>query len=299
MKKIKEKLKTLFKITVSIVLIVYLVLNKVDKNELIRNFKLLDWRFIPLIFILIVSHYIVSSFRWKSLLVHDKAKNVSPLYLFNLYFIGAFFNNFMPTSVGGDVYKAYMLSKKIDDSAIGLSSVFTERFTGIIMLALIALLSLSKSLGFKVLILIIWLVMGIYLGLYALKLLSKTKFKFFKKVYDALMIYRNYPKVLLFAMLSSIIVQVLSILTQYFTFMAIGVRLPIFYSFLAFPVITLAGFFIPSLNGYGVQDALYMSMFSLVGVPAETAVSASIIYHLLRLGVSLIGGVLYALGKDS
>jgi len=36
-----------------------------------------------------------------------------------------------------------------------------------------------------------------------------------------------------------------------------------------------------------------------VGVPAETAVSASIIYHLLRLGVSLIGGVLYALGKDS
>ncbi|MFZ2664536.1 MAG: lysylphosphatidylglycerol synthase transmembrane domain-containing protein [Patescibacteria group bacterium] len=295
----KEKLKTLLKITVSIALISYLVLTKVDKNELIKNFKLLNWRFIPLIFLLIVSHYVVSSFRWKSLLIHDEAKDVSPLYLFNLYFIGAFFNNFMPTSVGGDVYKVYKLSKKINNSAIGFSSVFTERFTGIAMLALIALLSLSKNLGFGVLVLILWLIMGIYLGLYILRLLSKTKFKFFGKIYNALVIYKNYPKVLIIAMFSSVIVQVLSILTQYFTFMAIGVKLPVFYSFLAFPIITLAGFFIPSLNGYGVQDALYMSMFSLVGVPTDTAFSASIIYHLSRLGVSLIGGVLYALGKDA
>jgi uncharacterized membrane protein YbhN (UPF0104 family) len=295
----KEKLKTILKITVSIALIAYLVLTKIDKAELLKNFKLLDWRFIPLILLLIISHYIVSSFRWKSLLVHNEAKNVSRLYLFYLYFTGAFFNNFMPTSVGGDVYKMYKLSKKINNPAIGFSSVFTERFTGIVMLALIALLSLSKNLGFGVIALVLWLVMGVYLGLYVLKILSKTKFKFFKKIYDALIIYKSYPKVLVFAMFSSVIVQVLSILTQYFTFMAIGVKLPIFYSFLAFPVITLAGFFIPSLNGYGVQDALYMSMFSLVGVPTETAFSASIIYHLSRLSVSLIGGVLYALGKDA
>lgn len=295
----KEKLKTILKIAVSLALVLYLVLAKIDKNELIRNFKLLDWRFIPLIFLLIIAHYVVSSFRWKSLLVHEEAKNVSPLYLFYLYFTGAFFNNFMPTSVGGDVYKMYKLSKKINNPAIGFSSVFTERFTGIIMLALIALLSLSKNLKFGVVILVLWLLMGIYLGLYVLKLLSNTKLKFFKKIYDALLIYKTHPKVLVIAMFSSIIVQVLSILTQYFTFVAIGVKLPIFYAFLAFPVITLAGFFIPSLNGYGVQDALYMSMFSLVGVPTETAFSASIIYHLSRLGVSLIGGVIYALGKDA
>lgn len=295
----KEKLKTILKIAVSLALVLYLVLTKVDTNELIRNFKLLDWRFIPLIFLLIISHYVVSSFRWKSLLVHEEAKNVSPLYLFYLYFTGAFFNNFMPTSVGGDVYKMYKLSKKINNPAIGFSSVFTERFTGIVMLALIALLSLSKNLGFGVLVLVLWLIMGVYLGLYVLMLLSKTKLKFFKKIYDALLIYKTHPKVLVIAMFSSIIVQVLSILTQYFTFVAIGVRLPISYAFLAFPVITLAGFFIPSLNGYGVQDALYMSMFSLVGVPTETAFSASIIYHLSRLGVSLIGGVIYALGKDA
>lgn len=297
-KSVNKKLNTAIKILVSLSLILYIVLKKVDKTQLINNFKLLDWRFVPLIFLLIVSHYVVSSFRWKSLLVHEKAKGIPVKYLLSLYFTGAFFNNFMPTSIGGDVYKMYKMSKKVGDSGIGFSSVFTERFTGIVMLALIALLSMTRTLGFGIIVLLVWFILGVYIGIFVLKLLG-GKIRFLGKVYDALIIYKNYPKVLGFAMLTSIVVQILSILVQYFTFVAIGVKIPIFYAFLAFPVITLVGFFIPSLNGFGVQDALYMSMFGVVGVSATTALSASIIYHLSRIGVSLIGGVLYALGKDA
>lgn len=293
-----KKLNTVIKVLVSLALILYIVFKKVDKAELVKNFSLLDWRFVPLIFLLIMAHYVVSSLRWKSLLVHEKAKGVPIKYLLSLYFTGAFFNNFMPTSIGGDVYKMYRLSKKVEDPGIGFSSVFTERFTGIVMLVLIALLSMTKTLGFGIIMLIIWFILGVYIGIFVLKLFS-GKIKFLGKVYDALIIYKNYPRVLGFAMLSSIIVQVLSIFVQYFTFMAIGVKLPIFYAFLAFPVITLVGFFIPSLNGFGVQDALYISTFGVVGVAATTALSASIIYHLSRIGVSLIGGVLYAMGKDA
>ena len=293
----KEKYQTIIKIAVSVALIGFIVL-KVNKQELIESFRLLNWKYIPLIFGLIVTHYIVSSFRWKSLLIQKEAKDVPVIYLFYLYFTGAFFNNFMPTSIGGDVYKMYKMSKKINNAAVGFSSVFTERFTGIVMLALIALLSMVKTLKLGVLVLVLWLILGVYLGLFVLKLLS-VKIKFMKKVYDALIIYKDYPGVLAFAMFSSIIVQVLAIFVQYFTFRAIGVKLPFFYSFLAFPVITLAGFFIPSLNGYGVQDALYMSMFSLVGVSVSAALSASIIYHLTRIRVSLIGGIMYAFGKDA
>jgi len=75
------------------------------------------------------------------------------------------------------------------------------------------------------------------------------------------------------------------------------VKLPIFYAFFVFPVITLAGFFIPSLNGLGVQDVLYISFMGQVGVSESLAISASVLYHLSRLIVSLVGGVLYAMGK--
>jgi glycosyltransferase 2 family protein len=294
----KNKYKTILKIVVSSGLIAYLFLKKVDKAQLISNFKLLDWRFIPLIILTIVIHYVISSFRWKALLIHQDSHKVSRWYLFKLYFMGAFFNNFMPTSIGGDVYKVYKLGKKINDPFTGFSSVFTERFTGILMLFLIGLLSLSRHLGWGVLVLVIWMVCGFYIGMNLLRLLS-GKFKSLKKLYDALMVYKDHPKILIFAMFTSLLIQFLSISTQYLTFMAVGVKLPIFYSLTAFPIITLAGFFIPSINGIGVQDALYASMFSFVGVSVSTAVSISIIYHMIRMSVSLLGGVFYALGKDS
>jgi uncharacterized membrane protein YbhN (UPF0104 family) len=203
----------------------------------------------------------------------------------------------MPTSIGGDVYKMYTLGKRIDDHAVGFSSVFTERFTGILMLILIGLLTMSRNLGFGIIIILLWVISGFYIGMNVLKFLS-TKVKFLKKIYDALMVYKNHPKVLGFAFLTSILIQLLSIATQYLAFMSLGIKLPIFYSLIAFPIITLAGFFIPSINGIGVQDALYASMFSFVGVTESTAVSVSIIYHMIRMGASLIGGVIYAFGKD-
>lgn len=293
----KDKLKTILKILASSVLI-YIILSKVDRQEIIYNFSLIDWRIAPLILVLIIVHYFVSAYRWKSLLVHKGTEHVSIIYLVYLYFTGAFFNNFMPTSIGGDVYKVIRLSKKINDPAIAFSSTFTERFSGVLMLVLIASISLHEKIGLLVFPLLLALVVGFFVGIKILKWLS-SKFSSIRKLYDAIIIYKDYPKVLIFVGLTSILVQILAIMTQYVVFLSIGIKLPIVYSFLAFPLITLAGFFIPSLNGIGVQEAMYMSMFSAVGVPAEAALSASIMYHVFRMAVSLIGGVLYALGKDA
>lgn len=294
----KKNLKTIIKITVSGGLIIYLFTQKIDVNELISNFKLLDWRFLPLMVLTIVAHYTISSFRWKSLLIHENSDKISRWYLFKLYFVGAFLNNFMPTSIGGDVYKVYRLGKDIDDPFMGFSSVFTERFTGILMLFLIGLFSLSKYLGWGVLVLLIWTICGFIIGFNVLRILS-SKFKPLKKLYDALSVYKDHPKVLLFAMFTSLLIQFLSISTQYLTFMALGVKLPIFYSLMYFPLITLLGFFIPSINGLGVQDALYNRFFPSWMVGEGVAITASIIYHMIRMLVSLLGGVFYALGKDS
>lgn len=294
----KKVLQTVIKFIVSGVLIIYLFTTKLDTSELVNNFKIMDWRFILPIFLTLTANYVVGAFRWKALLIQKGSENVSRWYLIKLYFIGAFFNNFMPTSIGGDVYKMVTLGKKVGDQAVGFSSVFTERFTGILMLALIGLLSTSRNLGVGVLIILIWIAAGFYIAMTVLRLLS-GKIKFLGKVYNSLMMYKDSPKVLGYAFLTSIVIQLCSISTQYLIFAAVGVNLPIFYSLMAFPVITLAGFFIPSINGLGVQDALYASMFAIVGVSNSTAISVSILYHMARMAISLVGGVIYAITKDS
>jgi hypothetical protein len=274
-------------------------------KELIANFKLLNLWFLPVIFLFLTGNYIVSSIRWKNLLIYHNTEHITVKYLTYLYFIGSFFNNFMPTSIGGDVYKVYKLGKKIGDTTNAFSATFMERFTGVIALVLIssgALIYLLKGWG---VLLFIGFWIGLVVGLYVLKFLSK-KFKAIDKIYSSLIKYKDRRDVILFAFVTSIIVQLLSIFTQYLIFTALGHPLPLFYSLFIFPIIILASFFIPSLNGVGVQDGLYalffgemtyIALFGGVGVGTEVAVSASIIFHLSRLFVSLFGGLLYATGK--
>lgn len=295
-KKLFKYLQLGLKLFVSAGLLAYIYLT-LDKEAFVQNIKLLNWKYIPIIFLLLIANYVVSSIRWKSLLIYKGTENVSVGFLTKLYFIGSFFNNFMPTSIGGDVYKIYALNKKIKDGAKAFSSTFMERFTGIVVLAFISAFGLIDLIGYWSIGLFISMIVGFFIGLKMLKILSK-KIKKLSKLYESLIAYKGHTKTIVWAIITSLVVQLISIFTQYFIFKSIGITLPIWYSLFVFPVITISGFFIPSLNGIGVQDALYIQLFASVGVGAEVAASASILYHLARLGVSLIGGVLYATSKN-
>jgi len=296
--KTKKNLQMLLKIVISGSLLTYIFMkNDITLEKVVSSAKMIDLRFAPLIFLLIVLNYIVGAFRWKSLLIHGNAEKITVKYLINLYFIGAFFNNVMPTTVGGDAYKVFKLGKKINNTVDAFSATFMERFTGVIALVFISVVALVRLLGLWGVILLIGFFLSIVVGYIVLGFLSK-KFEKLKKLYDSISAYRGHTKVVWWAFLTSFIIQLFAIFTQYFVFKALGIDLPLDYSFFIFPVITLAGFFIPSINGLGVQDAMYMEMFGKVGVATTLSLSASIIYHLFRLSVSLVGGVLYAMGKD-
>ncbi|MBI4091283.1 flippase-like domain-containing protein, partial [candidate division WWE3 bacterium] len=94
--------KLVGKIAVSLLLLSILYFT-LDKNSLVLNLSRLNYSYLPVIFALVIMNYFVSSLRWKKLLsVMPSADHVSFGYLFRLYFIGSFFNNFLPTSIGGD-----------------------------------------------------------------------------------------------------------------------------------------------------------------------------------------------------
>jgi len=293
----KKYRNLIIKVLVSSILLA-LIYIKVDKQSLINNLSLVDLRYVPFIVLFLALNYFFSSVRWKKLLIFENTSHVSVWYLTGLYFIGSFFNNFMPTSIGGDVYKVYRLGKKIKNTPQALSATFMERFTGVVVLALISIVGLYKYIGAYTLGLFVLFVVGFFIGMKLLYVFGK-RYKKLQEIYDSLMMYKGKTSVLIFAFVTSLIVQLMTIFTQYFTFLAIGVHLPFFYSLLVFPVIIIASFFVPSINGIGVQDFMYIKFFSLAGVTTEVALSASVLFHLFRLGVSLFGGILYAANKDA
>ncbi len=81
------------------------------------------------------------SLRWKAVL-RALRHEVSFWRLFRGIFIGQFFNNFLPTSVGGDFYRGYWILDDAGEYRRSMFIVFLERFIGLITLGYVALTAL-------------------------------------------------------------------------------------------------------------------------------------------------------------
>jgi uncharacterized membrane protein YbhN (UPF0104 family) len=296
-------LKLSLKILVSIGLVTYLIITfdfSKSWNVILNSNQF----FFLLSFSFIILNYLFSAIRWKYLIISDK--KISIWYLIKLYFIGSFFNNFLPTSIGGDAYKILKLGEKIDSKTDAFTATFLERFLGMIALMMFSLYGLLSYSGSDERTLIVGLFLVVLAFIIFLIFYPRFKFehrylnKLFSvldKIHNSFVRYKKFPHLILISLISSIVVQLFSVMSQFVLFLAIGYSLPLDYSFFAFPIIFLSGYAIPSLNGIGSQDFLYQKFFSSMGIVDESIIAASVLYHLSRFLVSLIGGILYALEK--
>ncbi len=81
---------------------------------------------------------VVSALRWRSFL-NPLGFRLPSGALIRLYFVGAFFNAFLPTGIGGDAYKATRLRGGVGARPRSFASVLLDRIAGVVGLALLAL----------------------------------------------------------------------------------------------------------------------------------------------------------------
>ncbi|WP_136808503.1 lysylphosphatidylglycerol synthase transmembrane domain-containing protein [Desulfosediminicola flagellatus] len=137
MKNIKPALKITAKALCSIAFFAVL-LSFVKTNELIDVFSRIHWGYFVGSFCLTPVMLCVSCAKWKLLL--DKGRVRVPMWqLLKMYFVGYFFSNFLPSTVGGDVVRSFYAGKRINDQAYAAVSVFLERFTGILFLCVLVI----------------------------------------------------------------------------------------------------------------------------------------------------------------
>ena len=80
------------------------------RAEFVETIRGVDPFYLALSFLVSVVMNLVSSYKWQVLLV-SKRIFVSLYRLFALYYIGKFFNLFLPTGMGGDVARVYELGR--------------------------------------------------------------------------------------------------------------------------------------------------------------------------------------------
>jgi len=105
---------------------------------------------------------------WYALLEAQNA-HVPLLKLLNLYYVGAFFSNFLPSGFGGDVIKMYELARYSANGPMAVSTVLADRILGLIVLFAMALVVLPfgwQLVPPAVVLVLLALIVGLALGLW-------------------------------------------------------------------------------------------------------------------------------------
>ena len=272
-----------------------------------------DKLLVLLCFILIVIGITMQSYRLKFLLdaqkIHLKAKD-----LVSLTFIGHFFNNFMPTAIGGDVIKAYYVSNGTEKKLETFASVVIDRMLGIITLMWIALAAFAiqyRQIENKIIIVIIAVVfaggivsMGLVFNermsrvfLFLKRLCTKTALQEkMQRLYEATNKYRHHKALVFNALGLSLAAQFVYFFMTYLLAISIGSNVPFACFLLALPAISTVSM-LPSINGLGIRESGFV--YFLGGVMGkEKAFALSLLYLGLILAIGLLGGVVFLFKKE-
>lgn len=309
---VKRLLLQLMKILVSLVLIVFL-LYKVSPSKLAVLLGSMN----PIALTASIAVFFVSSLlgsiQWHFLL---KAGGIQLDFskTFRLYFVGLFFNNFLPANVGGDAVKIYDVTRVGNDPYQVFAITLLDRIigiTGLCILALVAsfiLLNGGEVHNARIYIIIF---IGCIAPVFALALnkrLSSSVRKLFgmitfrglgerfDTVFRQLGSFRRLRTLLAKLTLFALVVQFMRVATHILVGKALGIELGIsdlVYFYVFVPLLGLVMILPISLNGLGLREGTGILLFTQIGISKEHALLMEFITYVVMVFVSLIGGVFF------
>lgn len=305
----KKRLRTIIVVGITLALLA-LVLRRVGLADLLDTLRGADLRYLALSVLVTPLLAGVSVAKWQALL-RAEGHDVAFFYLVKLYLAGYFFNYFLPSNVGGDVVRIVEVGSHIGDHARGAASVFMERFTGLLVLALLAVVSFLTNLTLfddRALTLALALALAGVGGIVWLvldpRLLSTVervaRFKLaqaalgkFRRFYDALHAYRGRRRALVTAFLLSLVFYVLAILNVWLCSLTFHQPVSLLDVAILVPIIMVVAMLPLTFNGYGLQEWAYVLLYPRIGLPATVGLSAIVLVRAKNLAAGLVGGLLY------
>jgi len=240
--------------------------------------------------------------------IHMSIRNLVSIGL-----IGLFFNNLLPSSIGGDAVKAYYAYKITGKKLESFSSIFVDRVLGLFTLIGLALLALfffrSELSNPKITEAVLALSIASFLmfAFFASRRVAK-RFKIFsflipsekfrekiRSLYHSVNGYRDHPGAVFAGLGLSFLSQSLFILVNFFLALGLKIHIPVWVFFILIPIVGTVSM-APSLNGLGVREGAYIYLFSHY-CSSEEAFALSILNYFILVIFSLAGGLFYLARK--
>ncbi len=269
------------------------------------------WLYLVLLFVVINIDRVLMSYKWRILLT---AKNIVISFgdIVKSYYVGTFWGIFLPSTVGGDVVRAYRVAKHTGSTKDIASSVMMERILGALTSLLLSIICLLVAVVFVgvfdwQLVIGVSLVFVVAVVIVAFSFHGRLQDRLARtsmlerqgvwgklgRVYNSYMDYGRHHGALARFVAWSAVEQCVPVIGVYLTALALGKDISFLYAVIFVPlVMTLAK--IPlSLDGYGIREGLYVYLFSLVGISHGDAFVIGLLSHVVA-NLALLPGFIYS-----
>ena len=282
--------------------------------DVIRS-TLSRWQWIAAALLLYYAAIALITIRWKCIL-DTQGVPISWKRVFSIAFVGAFFNSFMPGSVGGDLVRGYYTAREAThrrtelflsvfiDRMLGLPSILLMPLAALLMKPSLALSNPATKSAFLVILLMIVASVVLFLLLFRLDLFEKHGFlkrieektslgAVLRRAYAAFRLCLTHPALVLKTFLLSVAGQSVGVAASFFLVYALGERVP----FAEFFPLCLVVMFVSGIpvtpGGLGLREAAMVMLMSAAGIPAVTALALSLLVYICTLICGATGAIAF------
>jgi uncharacterized membrane protein YbhN (UPF0104 family) len=301
------------KLSVSIVLL-FLLFSRIDVGRLWATARLASVPWLLVALAIFAFNILAATWRWH-LLLDAQHVAVRKRVLLASYLTANFFNNFLPSNIGGDFVRIADTARQAGSKTLATTVILVDRILGLMALVLVAAMGATAAgrlhPAAAAPIWPVWLWAGFLLGAAASApavfapdgfgrlLRPLTVFhpewvgNRIETLTGALARFRDQPSALAGCFAFALLVQA-TMVVFYFA-VADALHLNVAFSDLAVvvPISFVIQMLPVSLNGFGVREATFSFYFTRIGQPIESALLVSLVAQALIILFSLTGAAVY------
>ncbi len=298
------------KVAVSLGLLGYLFATT-DLEALLQRVRTGDLLLLAAAVFLYAAMLGLSTWRW-GLLLSAQGYPAPLRDLSASYLVATFFNNFLPSNIGGDVIRIRDGSRLTGSTTASVAIVAIDRILGFGALYFLAAAAFAlggtevRELagaravvvglgGFFVVLAYVFFQPGTARRVMAATRLNRIGWARdrFETVQAAVHVYRKELPTVFLALGASVALQVLIVFYFFAVAHSLRIPLPLSACFLIVPLCTLVQAIPVSFNGWGIRESLFIVYFAQVGLSRDSALAFSLVGASLIVLLSLSGAVVW------
>ncbi len=277
----------------------YALVTRIDLNATVGLMAATDWRSVLGIVGVMVLQVIVAVFRWYRIMI-SKGVHISVRRSARYFWLGLFFNQLLPSSIGGDAIRGYCLVR--DGQSVGRAtlSVLLDRILGMAGLVVLIALAIPYAMNLinnpemqwgmmsALLVVIAGFIAILFIDIFTRRFSSWRVMKGLTTLAsDARQLLGSRQGLGL--VLFSVLIHILSIVVVGMLSSALSIKVDWIALTIIVPITTLLITIPLSIAGWGVREGVMVVGLGYVGIAPEEALALSILYGLLTLVVALPG----------